>query len=96
MEHGSLICFQEDFRSITKQSTKEQPYIQAGFPGSSPGGDSQFFFFRLFPFVSFPQTSEYIKNRKINFKKTAGGMRCVASQEMMTRKYRYHTKFRRL
>ena len=36
----------------------EHGWPQAKVPGSSPGGGSHFFF-RLFPFASFPQTSEY-------------------------------------
>ena len=36
-----------------------QHWLKARVPGSSPVGDGQLFF-RLFPFVSFPQTSEYL------------------------------------
>ena len=55
------LCWDDDH---TIAQWLEHRWLQARVPGSSPGGESQFFF-RLFPFVSLPETSEYVIIREV-------------------------------
>ena len=52
------LCWDDDH---TIAQWLDRRWLQARVPGSSPGGDTQTVnvFFRLFPFVPVPQTSEY-------------------------------------